>query len=694
MGGRLPGRQLSAGRPEPLGPSKAASDRGAGVNFALFSQHATAVSLCLFPAGVFELPPPIEIPLDAAHNRTGDTWHVCVEDLPHSGVLYGYKVDGPQGWEAGHRFSPSAILLDPYAPLVEGRRRWGDAREKFAPPVGTFALDAPPFDWGAGGGGVADSAAQKDLVVYEMGVRAFTADESSGLPPEVRGTYRGVIEKIPHLVELGVTAVELLPVFVYDEFELQRRPNPRDHMINVWGYSTINFFAPMPRYASGGGGAAAAARELKEMVRALHLAGIEVILDVVYNHTNEGDDAFPYLTSFRGIDNLVYYMVDTGSYVQLLNFSGCGNTFNCNHPVVAQLILDSLRHWVTEYHVDGFRFDLAAILCRGDGGAPLEAPPVVKAIAQDPVLAKCKLIAEPWDAAGLYLPGRFPNWDRWGEWNGVYRDDVRRFVKGDAGMKSAFATRLAGSADLYHVNNRKPHDSINFIIAHDGFTLMDLVSYNSKHNEANGENGMDGGNDNFSWNCGEEGPTSNADVNNLRARQMKNFHLALIVSVCTPMFLMGDEYGHSKGGNNNSYGHDNAMNNFQWGQLEANRAGIFSFFAKANAFRRKHPVLGRDAFLIDADITWHESDWGNAESRFLAFTLHEGSLGGGDLYIAFNAHVFFVDIGLPSPPQGRTWHRVVDTNLPAPADFVEEGAAGIGERYNIAPFSSILLMAR
>jgi isoamylase len=431
------------------------------------------------------------------------------------------------------------------------------------------------------------------------------------------------------------------------------------------------------------------------MVRALHNAGIEVILDVVYNHTNEGDDHFPYLTSFRGIDNLVYYMVDVNNYKQLSDYSGCGNTLNCNHPVVVQLILDSLRHWVTEYHVDGFRFDLASILCRGIDGAPLARPPVVRAITQDPILERCKLIAEPWDCGGLYLVGKFPNWDRWAEWNGKYRDDVHRFIKGDTGMKGAFATRLSGSADLYQVNQRKPFHGINFVIAHDGFTLYDLVAYNSKHNEANGEGGQDGSNDNFSWNCGVEGETNEAAVNAIRERQVRNFQLALMLSQGTPMILMGDEYGHTRNGNNNSYGFDTDINHFQWSQLEEKRQSQFRFFAMTIKLRREHPLLGRQSFLTNADITWHEHNWDNPESRFLAFTLHEGSHSGcGDLFAAFNAHTYFVKAALPTPPPGRQWFRVVDTNLPSPDDFCDGGVPGVEKHYNVAPFSSILLHAK
>ncbi|THG12901.1 hypothetical protein TEA_021379 [Camellia sinensis var. sinensis] len=585
-----------------------------------------------------------------------------------------------------------------------------------------------------------------------MNVRAFTADESSGLNPTLRGSYLGVIEKIPHLLELGINAVELLPVFEFDEFEFQRRPNPRDHMINTWGYSTINFFAPMSRYASAGGGPANASREFKEMVKALHGAEIEVILDVVYNHTNEADDDNPYTTSFRGIDNklsfcnilelpedrismklqrssilglhairtlvLFLFGIDRkllgkicyGGYdcSELINddllaalyLPQVWNTLNCNHPVVMELILDSLRHWVVDYHVDGFRFDLASVLCRGTDGSPLSAPPIIRAIAKDPILSRCKIIAEPWDCGGLYLVGRFPNWDRWAEWNGKYRDDIRKFIKGDAGMKGSFATRVAGSADLYRVNKRKPYHSINFVIAHDGFTLYDLVSYNFKHNDANGEGGNDGSNDNFSWNCGCEGKTTDTNIIALRFRQMKNFHLALMISQGTPMMLMGDEYGHTRYGNNNSYGHDTAMNHFQWGQLEARKNDHMKFFSEMIKFRKSRHVFRRENFIGQNEVTWHESQWDNSESKFLAITVgrvcmylvcilqmllsrhttHEGGCKGK-----------YEGMRAPSPQELAFG---VDTNLESPHDFVPEGAPGIRKRYNVAPYSSILLEAK
>ncbi|CAA0843322.1 Isoamylase 3- chloroplastic [Striga hermonthica] len=676
------------GQAHPLGASEVES----GTNFAIFSQNATAVTLCLVlqSRGLHDVLDQglIELPLDPKVNKTGDIWHICVQDLPRNNVLYGYRIDGPPDWHQGHRFDYENILLDPYAKLIEGRRVFGDANYKMSKFFGTYDFDCSPFDWGPNY--KLPNIHEKDLVIYEMNVRAFTADESSGLDPNIRGSYLGVIEKIPHLVELGVNAVELLPVFEFDEMEFQRQPNPRDHMINTWGYSTINFFAPMSRYASNGGGSSNASREFKSMVKALHGAGIEVILDVVYNHTNETDDKNPYTTSFRGIDHKVYYMLDLNG--QLLNYSGCGNTLNCNHPVVMELILNSLRHWVTEYHVDGFRFDLASVLCRGTDGSPLNSPPLVKAIAKDNILSRCKIIAEPWDCGGLYLVGKFPNWDRWAEWNGIYRDDVRRFIKGENGMKGSFATRVAGSADLYRVNKRKPWHGVNFVIAHDGFTLYDLVSYNFKHNDANGEGGNDGSNDNFSWNCGFEGETEDTFIKKLRMRQMKNFHVALMISQGTPMMLMGDEYGHTRYGNNNSYGHDNTLNHFQWGQLKDMKKDLFRFFSEMIKFRRGHHVFTREDFIGKKEVTWHEDNWENCESKFLAFTLHEEN--GDDLYVAFNAHDYFVKTVIPSPPQRKRWFRVVDTNLESPNDFVVEGVPGVGNIYNIAPYSSIILEAK
>mmetsp|Transcript_63876 Transcript_63876/g.202119 ORF Transcript_63876/g.202119 Transcript_63876/m.202119 type:complete len:767 (+) Transcript_63876:388-2688(+) len=688
----------SAGSPEPLGPSVPA-DGSSGVNFSLFAKHADQVTLVLFECDGPNAPSH-EVPCQ----RTGDHWHVQVEGLARCGPRYSYRVGGPSDHNRGFRFDTNLLNLDPYAPLVAGRRTFGqrDENEGFVQGVGSawrgaFNLDEQ-FDWGIGY--KRPSLHHKDLVIYEVPVRNFTADESSGVAPARRGTYLGLADKIPHLLELGVNAVELLPVHEWDELELKRDAGyARGHMTNTWGYSTMNFFSPMSRFAAGSAGPEAAAREFKEMVRRLHLAGIEVILDVVYNHTMEGGDGGPTNIGFRGIDCPTYYMMDKspGAKHPMMNFSGCGNTVNANNPATARMIVDSLRHWVEEYHVDGFRFDLASALCRDEDGSPMARPPLIAAISKDPVLSQVKLISEPWDCGGLYLVGSFPNWDIWSEWNGRYRDDVRRFIKGDEGVKKGFATRVAGSSDLYHNNNRKPYHSVNFVIAHDGFTLNDLVSYNSKHNDANGESNNDGANDNESWNCGVEGPTDNREINALRTRQMKNFHLALMGSQGTPMVLAGDEYKQTHEGNNNTYGHDGPLQTwFQWQQLDGERGEFFRFYSSLIHFRRRCPLLGRAEFLGPSDITWHETNWDNEESKFLAYTLHDkdGSAG-GDLLFAFNAHHFWLEFSMPPAPGGKKWHRIVDTNLASPEDYSEAGVPiGEGPVYNVAPWGSIMLQAR
>ncbi|GBF96584.1 isoamylase-type starch debranching enzyme [Raphidocelis subcapitata] len=676
---------VAKGTPEPLGPSR----QGSAINFALYSGGATAVSLVLHDA---EAGADTELPM----NKTGDVWHVALEGLPGSGVLYGFRVKGEGGWETGYRWDAKRVLLDPRAPLVAGRERWcqRDALESFALDKGsqwwgTFDFDSQPFDWGSEY--EQPGHALKDLVIYEMSVRCFTAAESSGVAPERRGTYLGVVDKIPHLVSLGVNAVELLPVFEYDELELQRWKNPREHMVNVWGYSHMSFFSPMTRFGCGEG-PVAAARDFKTMVKELHAAGIEVILDVVYNHTAELDDKHPYTISFRGIDSLTYYQVDPAQFVQLINYSGCGHTVNANHPVVKQLIIDSLVHWVEEYHVEAWY---------GGGGAHskgnvLSAPPLIRDIAKHPVLSKKHLIAEPWDL-GAYQVGSFPNWDVWAEWNGKYRDDIRRFIKGDAGMKGGFATRIAGSADLYNNHGRKPYHGINFVVAHDGFSLYDLVAYNHKHNGTNGEGNNDGSNDNFSWNCGAEGDSGAGEgVVALRFRQMRNFLLALMASQGVPMIVMGDEIAQTHYGNNNWYGHDNGISHMHWDTADQpERAALLRFASELIRFRRACPLLRRSEFLRPQDITWHEHDWANAESRFLAWTLHDtDGKGCGDLYFAFNAHPFEVRAALPQPPAGQKWSRVVDTSLPPPKDFTPGGNAGVDPEYGVSPFGAIMLMSK
>eukprot|EP01025_Chloroclados_australasicus_P054213 TRINITY_DN6421_c0_g3_i1.p1 TRINITY_DN6421_c0_g3~~TRINITY_DN6421_c0_g3_i1.p1 ORF type:complete len:798 (-),score=59.59 TRINITY_DN6421_c0_g3_i1:187-2499(-) len=683
--------KVELGCSSPLGPSPTP----AGVNFALFSQHSKSVTLCLFGLNG-DQSDETQIPM----NRGNDSvWHVEVIGLAQKNVLYGYRVDGEGGWDTGGRWDRSKVLLDPYAPLVAGRKKWAqrDKFEKFQLKIGsqfygTYDFESPQFDW-EDEPEIRPPIKADNIIIYEMATHSFTASETCDLSdPNARGTYIGIKEKAQYLKSLGITAVELLPVFEYDELEFQRSRNPREHMVNIWGYSHITFMAPMSRFAAGNKdkGPSAAAIEFKEMVKELHRNGILVIIDVVYNHTAEGGDDDPYLLSMRGIDNEVYYQRDKNAYVQLLNFSGCGNTVNANNSVVKDLILDSLRHWVQEYHVDGFRFDLASCLCRGSNGEPLPDPPVIRAISKDPILSKCLLIAEPWDI-GMYQVGSFPNWDLWYEWNGQFRDIVRRFIRGDTGIKGEFATRLMGSADLYRKNNRKPIHSLNFVIAHDGFTLRDLVSYNEKKNENNGEQGKDGTNDNFSWNCGVEGHSDDPGVEFFRQKQMRNLLVALLVAQGTPMLLSGDEYGSTRYGNNNWYGHDSSLTHFDWNQLDKNKE-LFRFTSEMIKFRLEHSLLGRGEWLNDGDVTWHEDNWDNLDSKFLAFSTY--GQGGQGLFVAFNAHDYSILFGLPSPPSGRKWCRVVDTNLPSPRDITPQGNAGVDSKYDIQAYSSIVLMLK
>ena len=714
--------QAAPGNADKLGPSR---DANGNVNFAIFSSAATRVVLVLTHENDATMtdPPAVELECQRVDQNNG-IWAVAATNLPGRGILYGFRVWGEGGWDTGHRWDQGKrVLLDPYAPLVHGRTTWAtrDTVEHFEEGVGsrwrgTFDLDEQPFDWGPGYS--KPNVPWEDTVVYEMSVRAYTGSPTSGLtnPELTRGTYYGVAERADHLASLGVTAVELLPVFEYDELEFQRLGSsyPRSHLINAWGYSHLSFMSPMSRFGTTGCGPVEAARQFKEMVKSLHARGIEVILDVVYNHTVEGGDVEAYHISWRGIDNKAYYMINMGEYDMMCNYSGCGNSVNANHPMVKKQIIDSLVRWVEEFHVDGFRFDLASVLCRDSGGKPLEDPPLIREISKHPVLSKTKLISEPWDCGGLYLVGKFPNWDIWAEWNGQYRDIVRKFVKGDGGMKKSFATALCGSANLYNYNNRKPYHSVNFVTCHDGFSLRDLVSYNGKHNDANGEGGRDGSNDNLSWNCGVEGETNDEGVNGLRVRQMKNFTFALLMSQGTPMMRMGDEYGLSTNGNNNTYGHDNEMTWMNWDKV-AQESDLVKFTSELAHFRRQHPALGRSDFLGDGDVKWHETNWDNLESKFLACTLHcprgvggdanpwrpdlqmDESTRNGDLLLAFNAHDYWIKWAIPAAPNGRQWYRVVDTNLPGPRDMEFNGKDApidAGSVYNVAPWSSLMFVAK
>jgi isoamylase len=665
--------ETSRGFPAPFGTSS----HPKGSNFALFSRYAKGVSLCIFDPKVEE--PIQEILLNPEENRTGDIWHIFVYEVPKH-FHYGYRIDGHFDPQRGSYFDNRHIVHDPYCKQIASSVKWGQHSEKYTFSKGVID-PIQPFHWGDDHH---PSIPLNELVIYEMHVRGFTKDCSSQV--EYPGTFHGLIEKIPYLKELGVNAIELLPVFEFNELgSTFEHPITQESLCNYWGYSTLNFFSLMNRYGTR---FETVIHEFKTMVKELHSNGIEVILDVVYNHTAEGGKNGP-TYSFKGIANSIYYIL--GPNGEFHNFTGCGNTVNCNQACVRQFILDSLRYWVKEMHIDGFRFDLASILTRGTDGAPLENPPLIETISNDPLLSHTKLIAEPWDAGGLYQVGSFPGSDRWVEWNGSYRDSVRRFIKGTPGEAGTFAGRLSGSEDLYGPHKR-PLNSINFITCHDGFTLNDLVSYNNKHNEVNGENNRDGCNNNESWNCGFEGKTQNPGVLNLRKRQMRNFHLALMVSQGIPMLQMGDEYGHTKNGNNNTWGHDSSLNWFQWDSIK-NEEAFFRFYKMCIAFRKEHPSLARAHFLHKGDVVWHGRephfpDWGK-ESKLVAFTLPD-PFQGYQLYICFNANHSEVSIKLP---QDTKWHRRIDTSLNSPEDIVDDSEAPEieSENYVIKPYSAIVL---
>lgn len=659
---------LDKGQPYPFGVSKSGENT---LNFAIVSVVARSVSLCLFERATRQIV--AEIPIDP-QNKTGDVWHIALNDAS-TDLLYAYRVDeSPQ------------LLLDPYAKGVSTGTTWGN--NNTYQPLGEIIVDSA-FDWEEV---QSPQLPLKDLIIYEMHVRGFTQHSSSKVKHP--GTYLGVIEKIPHLLDLGINAIELLPSQEFNENEYTKiDPISQKPLLNFWGYSTVNFFAPMSRYASDSMQHGAAINEFKTMVRELHKNHIEVILDVVFNHTAEGNERGPTL-SFKGLDPEIYYMFDSQGKYQ--NFSGCGNTFNANHPIVIEFIISCLRYWTTEMHVDGFRFDLASALMRGSDGRPLSIAPLIKAITKDPILADVKLIAEPWDAAGLYQVGSFaPDTTRWSEWNGKYRDTVRRFIKGTPWINGEFAMRLCGSEDLYHY--RGPTTSLNFVIAHDGFTLADLVSYNNKHNRENGEENQDGSNDNDSWNCGHEGPTKLPSILALRQKQMRNHLLALMISQGVPMIHMGDEYGHTKNGNNNTWCQDNELNWFLWDQLHSNE-GYYRFYRLMIQFRKQHPFLQRTSFLKTKNIDWHgtlpfKPNW-TSHVAFIAMTLHEGREG-KDIYIAFNAHENTSHVELPNPPRGHHWQWVVNTANDSPED-IYEGNTGPhleGLSYPMSPFSAIVLQS-
>lgn len=695
------GYKIRIGRPFPFGATLVPG----GVNFSVYSHHATTCTLVLFKAG--EAEPLAEI-LFPHYYRIGDTYCMIVFDLDYENIEYGYRMDGPHDPRSGQRFDRSKVLLDPYAKLLSGRAIWGEATEQ-APPGSSVSpyrcrLLLEDFDWEN------DRPLEtplEDLVIYEMHVRGFTRHPSANV--KYPGTYAAIIEKIPYLKQLGVNAIELMPIFEFDEFENFRvNPVTKGNDYNYWGYSTAGFFAPKAGYAASGRWAMQA-DELKNLIKNLHRNGIEVILDVVFNHTAEGDERGPTI-SFRGIDNKTYYMLTPDGRYQ--NFSGCGNALNCNHPVVRSMVIDCLRYWAADYHIDGFRFDLASILGRNPHGEPLLNPPLLESLAFDPVLARCKLIAEAWDAGGLYQVGSFPAYGRWTEWNGKYRDDVRRFIKGDTGVVGGFAQRLQGSPDLYNHQGRGPNASLNFITCHDGFTLMDLFSYNNKHNEINGENNRDGCSDNHSWNCGVEGETLDSAINVLRLRMMKNAFATLLISQGVPMLLMGDEIGATKHGNNNTYNQDSPLNWLDWAMMEKN-AEIFRFLKNMIAFRNAHPVLRSRSFFTfkdykgsgSPDFSWHgvrpwNPDWSEMSHSLACMYCGQhakgGSLADNTIYIAINSYWEPLCFELPLPPNNQQWHLFANTALPTPHDIVEPGQEKdlVGKEITISPRSLVILLAK
>jgi isoamylase len=610
--------EVLPGTPAPLG----CSVKGKGFNFSLYSAHAKKVLLGLGPHAE------VEIPL----HKTGDFWHICIQNLPPK-TPYAYRTDLFNGW-----------MLDPYGTVVETESQWNRAPMR---DIRTLTGPPPPFDWQ---GVERPHIPPEDLIIYEMHVRGFAR------------TYSQMIEKIPYLKKLGVNAVEFLPIYEFDEKHCKNRdPNTNTPLLNYWGYNPISYFAPKRSYSASGD----PIQELKTLIRELHRNKIEVILDVVYNHTGEGSET-DYAVCFRGLDPQTYYLAQ--------DFTGCGNTFNSNHPQVTKLILASLHYFVREFQVDGFRFDLASSFFRDPQGKPIEKPPILEAIAHDPLFSKVKLIAEPWDAAGMYHVGHFPQFGPWSEWNGKYRDAVRKFLKGTDNTAHDFANALCGSDSLY----KTPLSSINFITAHDGYSLRDLVTYQEKHNQANGENNADGTNQNDNWNCGAEGLTSDPAINELRERQIRNHLLTLFLSQGIPMLLMGDEYGHTRLGNNNPYTQDNELNWFHWDQTSS---PILPFVQGLITFRQSHPALHPRDYKNHKKIAWHgqkplQPNWA---SRFIAYTLD-------NLYIAFNAEHQTTPIELPKGP----WHLVVNTQDPWDKHYFDKKGPALPQTLELIAHSALV----
>lgn len=678
-----------SGQSFPLGSTLFAD----GANFSLFCKNGTSVEL-LFFNDIDDIEPATVITLDATRNKTYHYWHTFLPGIAN-GQLYAYRIHGRfEPWN-GHRYDETKILLDPYAKVVavpNGYQRSGTdfSIPHITPSMKSVVADLSLYDWEG------DTQLKRPFaktIIYEMHVGGFTRHPNSLIDPSKRGTFAGLIEKIPYLVDLGITAVELLPVFQFDEQDCG------NGLENYWGYGPLSFFGAHQGYSSSKN-PLDVLDEFRDMVKALHKAGIEIILDVVFNHTSEGNHDGPTFC-YRGIDNNVYYILEPDK-TYYSNYSGTGNTLNTNQPIVRRMILDSLHFWATEMHVDGFRFDLASILSRDESGMPCENPPVLWDIESDPLLAGIKLIAEAWDAGGLYQVGNFIG-DSWKEWNGKFRDDFRSFIKGDEGTVSRLAARLMGSPDIYSHKDREPEESINFITCHDGFTLNDLVSYNNKHNEANREENRDGNNDNFSWNCGVEGPTDDPEVESLRNRQIKNF-LATLLPIGTPMILMGDEVRRTQDGNNNAYCQNNEISWFDWSLVE--KHSDIHRFVKHLIHARLQRDLAKPEYSMSLNqllqkrfVSWHgvklnRPDWSHG-SHSIAFTIQWLS---GDVmtHYMLNAYHEVLEFELPQLKDAYQWKRWIDTALESPDDICAwTGASVILEgKYLVQPRSTVALIAR
>lgn len=658
-----------------------------GVNFTIHTHGATSCELLLFHRKAEE--PYAVIPFPESY-RIGFCYSMIVFDLDIEEFEYAYRLDGPYDEKKGLRFDKNKILLDPYARAVTGQSQWGHVNN--AQHGYRARVVQSNFDWGDQRH---HSIPMEDLIIYELHVRGFTMDESSGV--KHHGTFEGLREKIPYLKELGVNAVELMPIFEFDEMRDVRLIDENE-LIDFWGYNPVSFFAPNTSYCSSmeynreG-------LELKTLIKDLHDNGIEVILDVVFNHTAEGNEFGPCF-SFKGFDNNIYYMLTPDGHYY--NFSGCGNTLNCNHPVVRDMILECLRYWVIEYRVDGFRFDLASILGRNDDGTPLSQPPLLRSLAFDSILGNVKLIAEAWDAGGLYQVGSFPSWKRWAEWNGRYRDDMRRFLKGDDFLARTAAARITGSPDLYDPAYRGGNASINFLTCHDGFTLYDLYSYNQKHNEANGWGNTDGADDNNSWNCGVEGETDDPAILALRKRLMKNACAILLCSRGTPMFLSGDEFADTRYGNNNPYCQDNLISWLDWSLLKKNK-DLFDFFQYMIRFRKDHPVIRKDlepSYLGIPAMSTHgltpdETNFsGDSHVVCVRFAGYNETTQKEDLvYLAVNSGWFPVTLTLPELPEHYKWKVAVNTGDPKCQFFHKNSMPTVESKIFLGERSVIIFVA-